>query len=140
MRMPIWAILFIFLGSINVLMAQRATTYHQTFPLSESISSVIVDISYPFQVEKWPGNAIMVETNVKMKNISRQTMDFFIDQGRFDVVSIDNLNQLKLEMKPMVRKTITTRQGDCKEDIFFKVYIPESIAISTAGRQTIVMK
>ena len=141
MRMPIWAILFIFfLGNINVLMAQRANTYHQTFPLSQSTTSAIIDISYPFVIEEWVGDYIMVETNIKMKNITRQTMDYFISQGRYDVLQTDFKGIAKFEMKPMLRKTITTRYGECEEDILLKVYVPKHLNVSTAGRKVLALK
>ncbi len=140
MRMPIMAVLFVFICSINVLLAQRATTYHQTFPLQQTTSSAIIDISYPFVIEQWVGDNIMVETNIKMKNISRQTMDFFIRQGRYDVLQTDYNGIVKLEMRPMPRKTITTRYGACEEDVLLKVYVPTHVTVSTAGRKVLALK
>lgn len=131
--------LILLLFSINIVLAQRATTYHQTFTLSESISSLIVDISYPYEIEKWDGNAIMVETNIKMKNITRQTMDFFINQGRYKLISTDYVNALKIELAPMVRKTISTKYGECNEDIHYKVYVPFSLTVNSLGKELVLV-
>jgi len=140
MRLPILVGIFMFLLNINTATAQRASTYHQTFPVQESTTSAIIDISYPFIIEQWVGDYIMVETNIKMKNISRQTMDYFINQGRYEVIQTDYTGILKLEMKPMPRKTITTRHGECEEDILLKVYVPGHLTISTAGRKVLALK
>lgn len=140
MRLPILVALFMLLASVNTTTAQRASTFHQTFPVQESTTSVIIDVSYPFILEQWVGDNIMVETNVKMKNISKQTMDYFINQGRYEVVETDYTGILKLEMKPMPRKTITTRYGECEEEILLKVYVPGHLTISTAGRKVLALK
>ena len=139
MRKLITVLLFMLVVSMHTALAQRASTYHQTFPVQESTTSAIINLSYPYVVEKWIGNNIMVETNIRMKNISRQTMDFFISQGRYEVIQKDYTGIVNLEMKPMVRKPITTRFGECEEDILLKVYVPDRLTVSATGKKVLAL-
>ena len=84
------------------------------------------------------GNTILAETNIKITNASRQLLDFFIQKGRYEVVRKDFGDIIKLEMKPMIRKEITTQQGLCEEEVFFTLYIPTQIEVSTVGKITAI--
>lgn len=132
-----WSLLGVFFLFSSLVQAQHATTSHQTFRADKSISKIIVDVSYPFEIEEWVGDMILVETNIKVGNTSRQVMDYFIDKGRYTVIKEDYASSVKLKMKPMSRKEITTHKGSCEENILIKFFIPKHLQISTAGRKAI---
>lgn len=119
--------------------AQRVTSYHQSFEVNKTISTLVLDLDYPTEVEQWVGDHVLIETTVKMKNASRQLMDYFIANDRYTIIKKDYSAAVGFGMKKMVRKAIQTKKGICEEDILYKIYVPQHLEIRTTGKPTITM-
>lgn len=128
-------ILLISIFTINYLSGQSANTYHQSFPFDKKIVSVIMDFEYPYQVEHWSGNTILVETNIRLDNASQVVLNYFKETGRYTVVTQTYPATIVFKMKDMIRKAIQTRKGACAENILLKVFIPEGVQVSSTGKR-----
>jgi len=117
------------------LSGQSASTFHQSFPFDKQMASIIMDVEYPYQVEYWSGNSILVETNVRLDNASQVILDYFIETERYKVVTQIYPATVVFKMKDMVRKAIQTRKGTCAENILLRIFVPEGIQVSSTGKQ-----
>jgi len=101
------------------------------------MASVIMDVEYPYQVEYWSGNTILVETNVRLDNASQVILDYFIQTERYKVVTKIYPATVVFKMKDMIRKAIQTRNGACAENILLRIFVPEGIEVSSTGKRQI---
>ncbi len=118
--------------SIN-LFSQIATTFHQSFTVNEDIPLIVIDLDYPVQVEEWAGNTILVETNVRLSNTSKQILDYYIKDGRYKVEQKDYSAAVEFGHKKMTRKAIYTQNGPCKEDVLVKIYTPSNKTVNVTN-------
>lgn len=131
-------ILLVSVCFLNYLSGQSASTYHQSFPSNKQMVSLIMDFEYPYQVEYWAGNTILLETNIRLDNASKVILDYFIQTGRYTVVTEIYPATTVFKMKDMVRKAIQTRKGTCAENILLRFFVPEGIQVSSTGKSQMV--
>ena len=128
-------ILLVSIFTANHLFSQSSTTFHQSFPLDKQMVSIIMDFEYPYQIEYWSGNTILVETSIRLDNASQVILDYFIETGRYTVVTQKYPATVVFKMKDMVRKAIHTRKGPCAENIVLKLFVPEGVKVSSTGKR-----
>ena len=131
-------VLFILAFQSSNLFSQIATTFHQYFTVKEDIPLIVIDLDYPVQVEEWAGNTILVETNVRLSNTSKQILDYYIKDGRYKVEQKDYTAAVEFGHKKMTRKAIYTQNGPCKEDVLVKIYTPsnKTVNVTTSTAMT----
>jgi hypothetical protein len=79
-------LLLLFCGlSMSRLPAQIQRIMHQTFPAGDSTAVITMDIYGDFVVETWPGNNILLETQVKLYNATVGILEHFLEAGRFEL-------------------------------------------------------
>lgn len=105
--------------------AQVQQITHQTFELSDSITMVELDIFGTYQVEPWAGNAILLETQVRLYNASQNILDHLLKIGRYELEEQPAGSLLRLVSKDKERPTIKTSKGECFEEVEQLIYIPE---------------
>lgn len=131
-------VLFIIVFQSINLFSQIATTFHQSFTVNEEIPLIVIDLDYPVQVEEWAGNTILVETNVRLSNTSKQVLDYYIKDGRYKVEQKDYTAAVGFGHKKMVRKAIYTQNGPCKEDVLVKIYTPSNKTVNVTNSTAMI--
>lgn len=101
--------------------------FHQVVELSDSVTTVNLDLPNEFELVTWAGNTIMIETKIELYDGTQSILDFFLEQGRYELLTstIDNTNVL-IEAKDKERRPIQTKKGVCYELIQLKIFVPES--------------
>ena len=123
--------------SINVF-SQITTTFHQSFTVNEEIPLIVINLDYPVQVEEWAGNTILVETNVRLSNTSKQILDYYIRGGRYKIEQKDYTAAVEFGHKKMTRKAIYTQNGPCKEDVLVKIYTPSNKTVNVTNSTAMI--
>ena len=117
-----------------LLHAQQQRTLHQTFDLSD-IKSVVFDLYGDYQVESWPGSALLVETNVEMWEENKlglidapmSIFQHFVDKGRYQLSgTLINKDQLRIQSKDMSRAAIRSQQGYFTEKTTVRLLLPDN--------------
>ncbi|HEB62533.1 MAG TPA: hypothetical protein ENI82_05210 [Bacteroidetes bacterium] len=127
-HMKAYAILVACLLSFGVANAQVEKILHATFNI-DTLETLSFDIAGEYHIEKWAGNMILAETVVKLYDANSHILDYFIKEGRYDL-------ELKMEngITSLVSKNnrshpIKTSKGECFEETFIKLLIPEDFNI-----------
>lgn len=110
--------------------AQIEKTIHQTFELEEEVMKVSLDIFDEFKVEQWAGNTIMVVTKVELVSGAQHLLDFYVNQGRYNIEVSGEESALLLTSKDKVRKGMKYRDMIVYENIETKLFIPENFELS----------
>jgi hypothetical protein len=114
--------------------AQQQRTLHQTFDLSD-ITSVVFDLFGSYQVEPWPGSALLVETTVEMWEENKlgpidaplSIFQHFVDKGRYQLQgTLLQKTQLRIQSKDMARPAIRSQQGYFTEKTSVRILLPEN--------------
>ena len=126
---------FLFLGA--TLFGQVTKTIHQTFEIEEEVESVALDIFDKFEVEEWAGNNIMVVTKVDLTSGAQHLLDFYVNEGRYDVeASGEEDTALSLVSKDNVRRGLKYKDLTVYEEITMKLYIPENFQLNGKSQLT----
>ncbi len=118
-------LLLLLSGGCFGVFAQVQQITHQTFELSDSITVVELDIYGAYQVEPWPGNAILLETQVRLYNASQNILDHLLKIGRYELEEQVQGSLLLLISKDKERPAIKTSKGECFEEVEQLLYLPE---------------
>lgn len=119
-------LLLVFSGwTVNLLPAQIQRIMHQTFPVGDSIAEINMDIYGEYKIETWPGNTILLETQVKLYNATPGILEHFLEAGRFELEAKQEESRLLLVSKDKERRPITTSKGECFEEVNQRLFIPE---------------
>ena len=96
----------------------------------DSITQIEIHTEDSAQVEFWPGDNILVETNIALYGSNTRIFDDFIKKKRYHLIGKKDANRLILTSNPALKKKITGPDGSpCDEVIERKIYIPESYVL-----------
>ncbi len=110
--------------------AQMERTVYQSFEI-DSCTEVELNLVGEYDLKKWAGNSILTETNIQIWKASPKILDFFIEQGRYDVTPTVAYPNVKLVSKDQNRKSIKTKEGQCIEIIRLTVMVPDTFEWSS---------
>ena len=113
------------------LMAQT-TRVHQSFNLS-GIDNITIDIAYPYTIEKWDGNTILLETSIDIDNAPPSLIKMFLESGRYEVIQQEKNSTIKYTLQSMNRKEVLTSKGPCTEKIELHFYVPKNVTVRSLG-------
>jgi len=116
----------------NGLVAQTATKVHQSFALSD-VKNVTIDIAYPYVVETWDGNTILLETTIDIDNAPPTLVKMFLGAGRYKVIDQLSNDRVQFKLQSMSRKQVLTSKGPCVEKIKMHFYVPKDVILQTLG-------
>ena len=119
----------------NNLAAQTQTKVHQSFNL-DGLKNITIDISYPYDVEIWDGNTVLLETSIDLDNAPPNLVKMFLETGRYKVLQQLNTNEVKFNLQPISRREVLTSKGTCVENISMTFYIPKDVTTQTLGNFT----
>lgn len=124
MKRPCYLFLLGFLFASMPLFAQLQKVTHKTFNIGKA-NTVQFDIYDDFEVELWPADNIMIETNIKLYEASNGILEFFIKQGRYEIDMEELETVINLVSKDKERRTVKTRKGECYEQVKHRVFLPD---------------
>lgn len=108
---------------------QMERTVYQAFEI-DSVQTITLKIVGDYEVKHWAGNSILTEANIQIWKASPNILDYFIEQGRYEIVAETTLTTAALSSKHADRKPIKTKEGECTEIITMRVFIPDDFAQS----------
>jgi len=112
--------------------AQTATKVHQSFTLSD-IKNITIDIPYPYTIETWEGNTILLETSIDIDNAPPTLVKMFLKAGRYEVIQQLENKTMRYNLQSMSRKGVLTSKGACIEKIEMHFLVPEKVSVKTLG-------
>jgi len=121
----------VFFCSTN-LMAQTATKVHQSFSLN-NLKNITIDILYPYTIEKWDGNTVLLETSIDIDNAPPSLLKMFLNSERYKIFQQEKNNTIQYTLKSMPRKEVLTSKGPCTEKIHLHFYIPKNVIVRSLG-------
>lgn len=133
MYKKVFFIALIGLFSFNSAWAQLQRIMHQSFE-ADSAESINLDLYGDYEVEFWSGNTILCETTIVLYDASPAILKHFVEVSkRYDVTNKLSGTTLHIAALDKIRKPVRSKNGECKEEIELKLYIPESFKASTEG-------
>lgn len=103
-----------------------ADIYYRTLEM-DSVNEVSLDVyaGDSLEVKPWAGNHLLIETNVLLENGKPSVLEFFKEQGRWDLVDVLTGEHLSLTSSDMVRRKVETNKGSITEKVGIVIYLPE---------------
>lgn len=108
-----------------LLIGQLQKSFHQVFELSDSVQTIELRLYGDYEYKAWAGNTIMLQTKVSLYDASTSILNFFLENGRYDVTSQEIGNIVYLTAKDQERRVIKSDGVECYELVEQKLYIPE---------------
>ena len=129
--------IFIFVFGATSVFAQLEKTIHQTFNVTDA-QNIVVNISADYELKTWPGDAMLIETNVKLENATKAILDYVVESGRYKIELQDqgggsNFNLIE---KTINRAKLTTKMGLVNETVGIKIFVPENFDIGNKSQLT----
>ena len=124
------SICFLFIG--QELQAQANKKLHQSFML-DGIKAITIDVPYPYHVETWAGNTVLVETSIQLDNAPPAIIRMFEQSGRYQIIDEVQTASIRYVLKPLPRKPVLTSKGECTETIKIRFLVPEDVVVKKAG-------
>ncbi|MFN0216347.1 MAG: hypothetical protein ACKVT2_18970 [Saprospiraceae bacterium] len=136
MKQPLLLSLFFLLAAGNIVQAQMERTMYQVFEV-DSAQTVQFEVAEKdeYDVLPWAGNSILLETNIKIWDASREILGQLIKDGRYDFTTdstvAPNAKQVKIFTKNSNRKPLKRLDGQkCLEIVVTKIFVPDTFYIS----------
>ncbi|MEM8584486.1 MAG: hypothetical protein AAGF87_09470 [Bacteroidota bacterium] len=127
-----FVLLCLILAPVSLLAQDPSALFHQTFDL-EDFNGIKLEAhtNDSIRVEKWVGNQLMIETNIKMLNGRRSLLDHYLEKGRWALDTTINGDQLHFAAHSPVRNVLTTNQIEIVEEVNIVFYVPETFESTT---------
>lgn len=125
MRQRLLASLPLLLAAATTALAQFPERIHRTFPTA-GVEEVRIDVVDSVTVERWAGNVILVQTDVRLFNTTEGLYRYLTGEaGRYEVTSSREGATLNIMSAEPERKSIETSVGVLEEEVHVKVLLPE---------------
>jgi len=108
---------------------------HQDFNI-DRITTVDFALSRDYTLEKWAGTTILVETKVKMESASPSVLKLAIEQGRYEILSIEGDNKITLKSKIEKPALFRINNNDVIEMVEVKIMVPDEFNIENKASIT----
>jgi len=121
----IFCIALLLVGS-SLAAQDPAEIFHRTLEV-DSIELISLEL-YPgdsLRVEPWAGNQLLIETSVMLHNGKHNVMEFFKQQGRWDLKDELAGADLRLTSVDMIRRIVKSDRGSIREVVEIVIYLPE---------------
>ena len=117
-----------FLSCTLSALAQMERTVYQSFEI-DSVQTITLDIVGDYEINVWAGNSILTETNIQIWKASPQLLDYFIEEGRYEIVAVTTPSSATLSSKHPTRKPIKTKTDECTEIVTLKIFVPDNFKL-----------
>ncbi|MFZ4544587.1 MAG: hypothetical protein ACOYOA_11090 [Saprospiraceae bacterium] len=123
-------LLLVFSCLLTPVFAQLEKTIHQTFEVKDT-KNININIPAEYELFSWPGDVILVETNVKLEQANAAIMNFVVENGRYQMTFEDKKEgNFNLSYKNPSPQKLKTKFGPCDEFVKIRVFVPEFFDIS----------
>lgn len=108
--------------------AQLKKTLHKVFEVPAVTQQLVFNIyeGDEYEVVPWAGNTILTETQIEMYNASKGVFDFFLKEGRYDFVSLEQSDSLILSSKDLLRHAIKIEDIQSEERVVSRIFVPDT--------------
>ena len=97
----------------------------------DSIEQIHINIADSVNIEFWPGDNILVESNIAFYNGNKSMFERLIKAGRYNLLENRTSQSLSLSEGDKIKKKIAGVNGEiCYETVERTIYIPEDYALS----------
>ena len=129
MRNLVFIGIFLFFSASSAF-GQIERSIFEAFDLEE-IKQIQINLLDSVKVEFWPGDNILVESNIAFYNGTKNIFEQLIRDGRYSIVENRASASLTLSDSGKTAKKIADKHGlICDETIERTIYIPEDFALS----------
>ena len=110
--------------------AQLEKTLHQTFEVKD-VKNIRVNLPSEYEVLAWPGDVILVETNVKLEQANAAIMNYVFENGRYQILfEGQKEGNFQMSYKNPNPQRLKTKFGLCDELVNIRIFVPESFDVS----------
>ena len=118
------------MGCSAVSLAQDpADIFHKTVDV-EDVNRISFDVYPKDQVEfrTWPGDDILIETSVQIRNVKQDILDFYLRQKRYVLKPTVTGDEMQLVSYDKNRRVVKGTEGSALEEVSIVVYLPEEFS------------
>ena len=114
-----------------------ADIFHKTVDI-DKVNRLTFDVYPQDQVEyrSWPGDDLLIETSVEIKNVKQDILDFYMRQKRYVLQPEINGDAMSLTSYDKTRRTVKGTEGVAYEEVKIVVYVPENFSAAAEGQYT----
>ena len=111
-----------------------ADIFHKTVDVDD-VNAISFDVYAKDQIEyrTWPGDDLLIETTVQIKNVQQDILDFYMKQDRYILDPRVSGDQMALVSHDKSRRMVKGTEGSAFEEVMIVVYMPEDFAASGEG-------
>jgi len=128
-------ITLVLMGLAAVSSAQDpADIFHRTVDVDE-VNRISFKVYPQDQVEyrSWPGDDLLIETSVEIKNVKQDILDFYMRQNRYLLKPRVEGDQMDVVSFDTTRRQVKGTEGSAQESVTIVVYLPEDFAATGDG-------
>ena len=125
-----YLIMLVLMGCSAVSLAQDpADIFHKTVDV-EDVNRISFDVYPKDQVEfrTWPGDDILIETSVQIRNVKQDILDFYLRQKRYVLKPTVTGDEMQLVSYDKNRRVVKGTEGSALEEVSLVVYLPEEFS------------
>lgn len=118
----------------NILAQDPADIFHRTVDVDQ-VNQISFDVYADDQVEfrTWPGDDLLIETSVEIKNVKQDILDFYMRQNRYLLKPLVEGDQMQVVSFDTSRLQVKGTEGLAQEEVQIVVYMPESFSQTDEG-------
>ncbi|THH37571.1 hypothetical protein [Neolewinella litorea] len=119
--------MLVLMGCASVSFAQDpADIFHKTVDV-DAVNQISFDVYPKDQVEfrSWPGDDLLIETTVQIKNVKQDILDFYMRQKRYVLKPQVTGDEMQLVSYDKNRRMVKGTEGTAAEEVVIVVYLPE---------------
>lgn len=122
-------------GSVSAVFAQDpADIFHRTVDVDQ-INTISFEVYPSDQIEyrTWPGDDLLIETSVEIKNVKQDILDFYMRQNRYLLKPQVEGDQMAMVSFDKTRRQVKGTEGSAFETVNIVVYLPENFSATSEG-------
>lgn len=114
-----------------------ADIFHKTVDIDQ-VNRLTFDVYPQDQIEyrTWPGDDLLIETSVEIKNVKQDILDFYMRQNRYALQPKVEGDAMSLVSYDKTRRTVKGTEGNAFESVNIVVYVPENFTAAADGQFT----
>lgn len=123
------------LGLAAVSFAQDpADIFHRTVDV-DAVNRITFDVYPQDEVEfrTWPGDDLLIETSVEIKNVKQDILDFYMRQNRYLLTPEVEGDRMAMVSFDKTRRQVKGTEGSAFEQVHIVVYLPEDFTAAGEG-------
>jgi hypothetical protein len=128
-------LLFAFWGYFLPAGAQDpADIFHKTVDV-EGVNQLAFDV-YPtdsLEFRTWPGDDLLIETTVSIRNVKQDILDFYMRQNRYVLEPRVEGDAMTLSSFDNKRRLVKGTEGIAEERVMIVIYLPEDFGATGDG-------